>query len=188
MEGLTKGLYEELFESLRAKSMSNGFELHPKDIAEATKLLREEEMDSHIGVMGQNGLGKSMATFILQKYCGGINLDSMLFPFTPVSKLIYLLSEKQNENIYIDELQIYFDYLGWNSLEQRALMQTIETNRANQNVMFGCCRDVTRINHNYRNGKIHTLIWLLDRITGKKPYSYGVVLLGILSPCLVLIE
>lgn len=172
------GLFEKSFLYLKEQSLKNDFEISPKDLADMTSEMRQQEMDAHIAIMGQNGLGKSMASFILQKHCGKISLDSMIFPFDSYEKIINILATREDENVYIDELNLFFDYMKWNSAEQHALMQTIETNRANKNVIFGCCRDIQRINLNYRNGKVHTLVWLLDRITGKNPYSYGVVLLG----------
>lgn len=194
MEGIEidAGIYESAIESLRGKAADRGLAmtgnaqakiLEPSDITDMLKEFRDSELDAHPGVMGQNGLGKTMATFILAKYMGGVTMQDMVYPFNTHSELIEKIAKLKNHNIYVDELNVFFDYLGWNSKEQRALMNTIEVCRENCNIIFGCMRDYSRININYRNGKMNPLIWILDRVKANKekgvePYSYGVVLLG----------
>lgn len=164
-------------EYLVQRSIDNNFRVEPKDLAEYANTLREGKFDSHIVFDGPNGVGKSTAVHMTSKHMGGMELDNVVFPFMTHADFIDIITGGWDQNIWIDELGHFFPYKQSMSVEQTALFSAIEVARSHRNCFMSCCRDITRINNNYRNGKAAVVVKLLDR--EDKPASVeGVVLLG----------
>jgi hypothetical protein len=170
------GIYQDAINGLIYSSLTQGAELYPKDIAKFNKDLRLNKFDSHTIFMGQNGMGKTMAAFIVKSFMGKIDIArDVIYPQTPVGELVHRITTESNVNFLLDELAHLFPYKRSNEMSQVALFSAIEVARANRNAFLGCCRDILRINNNYRNGKAQLCVWLLDN---NGDSSFGAVLLG----------
>ena len=170
------GFFEQSMQLLIDASYKQGGTLEVQDIADFIKFLREHEQDAHVPFMGQNGSGKSIAAWIVNKRVGRFDLKkNMIFPYHPVQHLIQQITQRQGTSFQIDELGNFFPYKLSMSYDQIALFNAIEVARSNRNSFIGCTRDILRINNNYRNGKAQLLIWILDR---NDKGSLAVVLLG----------
>jgi hypothetical protein len=170
------GIYQDAIDGIIYASLSKGGMLEPKDIADFNKALRVNKFDSHTIFMGQNGMGKTMAAFIVKSFMGRIDiLRDVVYPQTPVSELLHRITTEKNVNFLLDELAHLFPYKRSNEMSQVALFSSIEVARANRNAFLGCCRDILRINNNYRNGKAQLCVWILDN---NGDSSFAAVLLG----------
>lgn len=170
------GIYQNCMEDLIGRSLSNGGMLRPEDLAAFNIGLRNAKYDSHTIFMAQNGMGKTMAALIVKSYMGKIDIRrDVIYPQTSVPELVGRITKEKGVDFLLDELAHLFPYKRSNESSQIALFSAMEVARANRNAFLGCCRDVLRINNNYRNGKAQLLVWLLDR---DEESSYGSVHLG----------
>lgn len=170
------GIYQDAINGIIYSSLTNGGMLEPAHIAKFNKELRTNKFDSHTVFMGQNGMGKTMAALIVKSMMGKIDIArDVIYPQTSVSELVSRITTESNVNFLLDELAHLFPYKRSNEMSQIALFSAIEVARANKNAFLGCCRDLLRINNNYRNGKAQLCIWLLDN---NGDSSFGAVLLG----------
>jgi hypothetical protein len=151
-------------------------QLEVKDIGDFFKLLQEYELDAHGVVQGQNGYGKTIAALAINKSMGNFSFESgILYAYNTHKDAIEMLTHRMKEHLMFDELSHLFPYKMSMSMEQISLFSAIEVSRSHRNTLVGCCRDVLRINNNYRNGKAQILVWMLDR---DEKGSFAAVLMG----------
>jgi hypothetical protein len=136
--------------------------------------MSDMEIDNNILVCGQNGSGKSITgsnlAFDLKE--AGFKSIISVFRDTNIYKLGSDICKNEESVFFIDELKKYLYYMAWNSKGQRALMDSIEVGRENRNVLIGCTKEPDKINGAYRDGKIHTVIFLLDREKNQAPFGF----------------
>lgn len=158
------GIYQSAMERLVDCSLAGGGYLKPKDLADYNLALRKHKFDSHTIFQGNNGMGKTMASFIVKSFMGELDIArDVIYPQTPVDEVISRITKEKNVNFMFDELSHLFPYKRSMESSQIALFSAIEVARANKNAFLGCCRDLSTINNNYRNGKAQVLVWMLDR-------------------------
>lgn len=172
------GIFEQAQQIIINASLKNHYSIPPAAIASYSYFLREHLMDSHIGYMGPNGVGKSMAVAsVLAETPDKIRAEDIIFPYIGVDDLIGRITSRSDRNFWLDEIGAFFPYKESMTRDQIELFKAIEVARSHRNAFHSCMRDVRRINNNYRNGKIALLIWLLDR-DDDNPSTYAAVLLG----------
>ena len=136
--------------------------------------MREMEIDNNILICGQNGSGKSItgSNLAMDLQLAGFKSVSSVFRDTNIYKLGSDICKNEETVFFVDELKKYLYYMAWNSKGQRALMDSIEVGRENKNVIIGCTKEPDKINGAYRDGKVHTVIFLLDREKNKAPFGF----------------
>lgn len=173
------GLFERLNKEFKARSIRKEGLLDFEDIKFVVEYLREYELDCHICVMGQNGVGKSYFMLSLAKYLNedfSVE-DDMIFSYNTTSDLIQKILTSREKVIVVDEANLFLNYKNHMRGEQKALVNAIEICRSRLNTVITGVRDVRKLDLNYRNGKIIMTILLSDRSikTGK---PYGAVLMA----------
>jgi len=148
------------------------------DIIELINIMQINEMDVHIGIVGQNGVGKSHTELLL---CKKLNKDKMFDNLFLADKttddIIQFLLHNENTTLCIDEMNIYLQYKDHASSEQNHLITAFEHARSKCIAVIGCIRDPRKLTLNYRDGKLSIIIWMLDRFKDKSG-SYAAVLVG----------
>ncbi len=168
-------------QTLRALVQQNHLVVTNEMLANYCNNLCRLKMDNHILICGNNGSGKSwtgedLALSFIDKNRPNNNFTNIQEIFRNYSTLEIARDLCKNERrvFVVDELSKYMHYMGWNTEQQKALVEAIEVARERKNVMIGCTREPHKINLNYRDGKVHTVIMLLDREEGEAPF--GIVL------------
>lgn len=160
-----KCVFEDTYQVLIDKVRERGYCKIP-DIAELVKAMMSMEMDAHIGVCGQNGVGKTMTGLMLLRETDpkGWKDCLMLADKTTDDLISYLLS-KRHVPMYVDEMNLYFGYKKFNSEEQQHLVDMVELARSKEIPIIGCIRDPRKLTLNYRDGKLSVILWVLDRFS-----------------------
>ncbi len=181
-----KGIFEELYWKFKEKVKKNFGVVKYDYITEFIKTLQDNELDAHILITGQNGLGKSHLMLQLMKLLNpnSINTEHLLFAYHDTRHFINRIKNLESDVLGIDELKKFFHYKQSMATEQVVLNNYIEYARANRVAFIGCAKDWAQVNNNYREGKVQMVIWLVDRF--KKPIelfeekvqSYAMVFLG----------
>lgn len=121
--------------------------------------------------------GKSYSAMILAHEMGGFKADDFIMPYHDIPYFINKISHGEDQNIIVDELGTIFPYKQSMKTEVVNAFTAVEVARQNRNCLICCCRDITRIMNNFRNGKAQIVIQLLDRFPEEK-LVVGVVLTG----------
>lgn len=172
-ETVFEDTYQTFINVMRKKKL-----LHLNDIVRLTEIMQENEMDIQIVFAGQNGTGKSYANLMFCKAKDPKHfLDNYYLADKTTDDVIQYYLGNEGTTLGIDELNTYLYYREHSSPEQMELIKTMEHARSNRIVTAGCARDPTKVNNNFRNGKMSVIIWLLDRFKNKSG-SYGVVLVA----------
>ncbi|MEO0132702.1 MAG: ATP-binding protein, partial [candidate division WOR-3 bacterium] len=171
------GFFEKLIDEMREEALKNNFVLTPKAIAEALLKFPKAEMDAHLVIGGQNGVGKSylmlaIAKELLRLKGKDSNLvqayhdETLNFIFASMPKQIFanLITQTEERIFLIDELKPFFDYKLSQTKIQTHLYNAVEVARFKRHIFIGCARDYTKLDLNYRNAKAQMLIYLFDRV------------------------
>jgi hypothetical protein len=144
------------------------------DIISIINMMQGFEMDVHIAIAGQNGVGKSYVLLMfLKRYLGKKFLDNLLLARHTFNDFIRFILTKENTMLGVDELNQFLSYKEHASDEQRHLISQIELARSRRIGVIGCVRDPRKLTLNYRQGKLSIVIWIIDRYT--KGGSYAAV-------------
>jgi hypothetical protein len=172
-------VFEDLFlaklEDLRYKYLNT----NPKDrtitmseIIEVIRIMQYCEMDCHIAIMGQNGVGKTyLLLMIMKAYLGGNWLPNLLLAKHDTNDFINFLLTHNSTLMGVDEFNQYLDYKEHMDEEQKHLIRQIELSRDNRVAIVGCIRDARKLTINYRHGKLSIILWVIDRYTNKGSYA-----------------
>ena len=137
------------------------------------------ELDCHICIAGQNGVGKSWTMLSLAMFLNpDFDVESdFIYSFNTTADLIDKLMNYKNKVICVDEANVFFNYRKSQTKENVALINAIEICRSRKNIVITAVRDVRKLDLNYRNGKVSVLIMLNDRtISNNRPF--GMVFMG----------
>lgn len=174
-----------VFEKLQKEFMWRIYHNNPigmvsfADIKWFCDYLIKYELDCHICIAGQNGVGKSWTMLSLAQY---LNKDfdvttDFIYSFNTVADLIDKLMNYNNKVICVDEANVFFNYRKSQTKDNIALVNAVEICRSRKNIVLTAVRDVRKLDLNYRNGKLAMLIMLNDR-TIKNNRPYGMVFMG----------
>ena len=136
--------------------------------------MKEMKMDNNILVCGQNGSGKSVTVFNIaaRSIVKAFKTVRPIFRDTNIYRLASYICTDETSVIAIDELKKYLHYMGWNTRGQKKLIESIEVARENRNLIIGATKEPHKINSEYRDGKVHTVIFLLDRNKDDAPFGF----------------
>lgn len=132
-------------------------------------------MDNHILTCGQNGTGKSFTNQNLAVDCmkwAGFKKSEDIFSDTSSYQLGNKLCVNEDTIEKVDELEAYLSNTGWNTRPQRDLMNSIGQARENRNMMLSATKVPHKINFEYRDNKVHTVIFLVDRDEDDIPFGF----------------
>lgn len=173
MEGT---VFEETYDVFLTKLRERGT-VELDDVVKLTALMRSFEMDVHVAICGQNGVGKTyLLLMLLKKAIGKQFISNLLLAKHTTNDLVRFILENRDTTLGIDELNQYFHYQRHAENEQKHLLTTIELARSNRIAIAGCARDPRKLALNYRQGKLSIVIWILDRFS--KGGSYAMVFVG----------
>jgi hypothetical protein len=188
MEGIMEQAIEE-FRNRAVRTTESGFAFRKVDfgsIADFGMELQRSGYDLHIGITGQNGMGKSFLMFPLAKaFLGRLGQDTSLLQANEKGRLEFVyafhirkylkdLIKKRSSCLFcIDEAKPFFDYKRSFSPEQIDLYNTIETARSHKNIFLHCCRDYEKLDKNMRNGKLLLLIRIWDKKVDRTQLKNG---------------
>jgi hypothetical protein len=175
-----QGIFSEAQDIILRAALGNDYCITVDDIAEAALFLRKYEYDTNINIQGQNGVGKTMSLMANGIALGDKPehiLDRFIYAYHPYEYAIDLLKNTFNKPIYFDELAAFLPYKLSMSREQVALIAQIENTRSHANTILGASRMLSRVNNNYRDGKVFITILLMERY--REPvFTEGAVLIG----------
>jgi hypothetical protein len=169
-----------VFEKLQKNFMWRIYNNSPRGMVKFADLkwfcdyLVNYELDCHICFAGQNGVGKSWSMLSFAKYLNpDFNIEKdFIYSFNTVADLIDKLMNYKNKVICVDEANMFFNYRSSQTKDNIALINAIEICRSRRNIVLTAVRDVRKLDLNYRNGKVSTLILLADRsIKTNRPYG-----------------
>lgn len=144
------------------------------DIITLIKIMQENEMDAHIVIAGQNGVGKTfLLLIIMKKYLGEKWFNNLMLARNTINDVIHFVLSHTNTLLGIDEWNQYLHYRKHSESEQVHFMNQLELARSHGIAFVGCVRDPRKLTLNYRDGKMSIVIWILDRY--KKGGSYAAV-------------
>jgi energy-coupling factor transporter ATP-binding protein EcfA2 len=163
--GVVETIYSNFLREIRAGTCTI------ESIVKLIKELRKYEMDCHIVIAGQNGLGKSMLLLMLMKALGSTFNGNLFLADKTTNDLILYLLRNEDSCLGIDELTLYFGYKEHASLEQTHLIKMVELARSKKIAIIGCVRDARKLTYNYRNGKMSIVLWIPDRFMDGGAYA-----------------
>lgn len=180
---MQQGLYEKIFNELFDSVNSDGF-IELEDIKRTILKLRHYELDAHVIIEGFNGAGKSRFGLSLAKELEPTLFENnkIVYATTEPDALINKFVEERNTVLFIDELTPFFNYKASMTRAQVALFTAVELCRDRRIAIIGCCREVLRLNNNYRNGKAQILVMLLDRMENPNPVASYALVFATASP------
>lgn len=172
-------VFEDLFlsklEQLRTKHLNTEMKdrfITMEEIITIIRVMQDCEMDCHIAIMGQNGVGKTfLLLMLMKKYIGAKWLENLLLAKHTNNDFINFLLTHARTLMGVDELNQYLDYKEHMDEDQKHLIRQIELSRDNRVAIIGCIRDARKLSINYRQGKLSIIIWIIDRFTNKGSYA-----------------
>jgi hypothetical protein len=154
-----EGIYKRFIDDAKRSGM-----LTLDEILELVDMLQKYELDCHIVVAGQNGIGKSyILLMLLKKALGDKWMDNLMLAKHTTNDLIQFILNNKSTICGIDELNQYLYYTRHASHEQDHLITTFELARSKSIGFVGCIRDPRKVSLNYRDGKMSIVIWIMDR-------------------------
>lgn len=154
-----EGIYKRFIDDARKEGI-----LHLDDIIRLIRMCQKYELDCHIVVAGQNGIGKSyVLLMLLKKAMGDSWNDNLMLAKHSTNDLIQFILDNSGTVCGIDEMNQYLYYTRHASREQDHLITTFELARSKSIGFIGCIRDPRKISLNYRDGKMSVVIWMMDR-------------------------
>lgn len=131
-----------------------------KDVIDLIVMLQQYEMDCHIVIAGQNGVGKShMLLIILKLFLGDKWFDNLILARHTTSDIVNFILQHNKTICGIDELNQYLGYKEHSYEEQNHLIKSFELGRSKAIGFIGCVRDPRKVTLNYRDGKVSIVIW-----------------------------
>ncbi len=149
------------------------------DLLSLSRHMQSNEMDVHIIIAGQNGLGKTILELALMSMWYETEeeiLNNLITAENTTSDLITYILGNEGKLCGIDEMNIFLDYKQHSDLMQRHLITSFELARSKRIVFLGCVRDPRKLSLNYRNGKMSIVVWMLDRY--EEGGAYGAVFIA----------
>jgi ABC-type dipeptide/oligopeptide/nickel transport system ATPase component len=147
-------------------------------LAQLCKDYNAIDLDGSIAICGQNGVGKSRLGLTICKYINEkvyekpFSIDNnVIFSFHSLQYLMRKLMHNKDTCYFIDENNQFMSYKDHAKQSAKMLTNIIEICRANRNTILSANRDINKLDNNYRNGKVHTLLQVVARGPTGKPYT-----------------
>lgn len=174
MSSKENAAYYHLEKELKSRVAKNRFIVRNEDLIWYMNEMKELKMDNHLMICGNNGSGKSFTAEIIAQDAAKMSQMPIETIFRDISpyELGAKLCKSEGKAFVIDELRKYLYYMNWNSRAQKSLMDAIEVSRENRNIVIGCTKEPHRIDGSYKDGKVHTVIMLLDRGKDRPPFGF----------------
>jgi len=142
------------------------------DIIDIIKLMQKNEMDCHVVIAGQNGVGKSILLLaILKKYLGPKWFDNLMLARHTINDMVQFVLHNKNTLCAVDEWNQYLNYTRHMESDQKHFITTLELARSKSIGFIGCARDPRKLTLNYRDGKMSIVIWTIDRFVAGGSYA-----------------
>lgn len=171
---MRKTVFENIYLELINENRVNGRPtklVKFENILKLISMMQNYELDCHVVIAGQNGVGKSYLLMILLKsVLGDKFLNNMIWAKDTSTDIIDKILVNRKTVFGIDELNYYLNYKEHASIEQNHFIKSLETAREKAIGFIGCVRDPRKLTYNYRNGKMSIVIWVLDRFTDGGAY------------------
>ena len=173
MKKLFEDNYENFMEKVQKKPMTID------DLLDLVETMQKNEMDIHIGDVGQNGVGKTyfslmvLKKYLLRKMPNPDIFENLFLAKHSTTDVIGYILNNEDTLIVLDEANQYLNYKKHSESEQNALISAFELARSKRIGVIANIRDPRKITLNYRQGKLSVVIWILDRY--EKGGSYAAV-------------
>lgn len=142
------------------------------DVYDLIKMMQKFEMDCHIVIAGQNGVGKtSLLLAVMSKFHGKQWFPNLMLAKHTTNDIIQFILHKSVTLCGVDEWNQYLNYLEHGSSEQKHFMTQLELARSKSIAFVGCVRDPRKLTKNYRDGKMSVVLWTLDRYIDGGSYA-----------------
>lgn len=162
-------IYNKTVDEIKARP---GQIVERPDIVKIVYMMQEFEMDVHIVIAGQNGVGKSYVLLMFMKeFLGKGFLKNMLLAHHTYNDFVRFLLTETNTLLGVDEMNQYLYYKQHSDKNQNHLIKQMELARSKRIGVMGCVRDPRKLTLNYRQGKMSIVIWVLDRFTYGGSYA-----------------
>jgi GTPase SAR1 family protein len=171
-----KTVFEDIYNVALERIRQRGL-VERSDLIGIIRMQQKYEMDCHIVIAGQNGVGKTyLLLMMMREYLDAPFLPNLLLAKDDYDKFVQFILTEENTLLGVDELNQYLDYKKHAETEQGHLIRQLELARSNRIGIIGCVRDPRKLTLNYRQGKMSIVIWILDRFTYGG--SYAAVFIG----------
>lgn len=101
------------------------------DIIDIIKLMQKNEMDCHVVIAGQNGVGKSILLLaILKKYLGPKWFDNLMLARHTINDMVQFVLHNKNTLCAVDEWNQYLNYTRHMESDQKHFITTLELARS----------------------------------------------------------
>lgn len=142
------------------------------EIIDLMKMMQQYEMDCHVVITGQNGLGKSIVLLAtLKEYLGAKWFDNLILARNTTDDIVQFILHNNNTICGIDEWNQYLNYAQHADSDQKHFITTLELARSKSLGFIGCARDPRKLTLNYRDGKMSVVIWTMDRFVDGGSYA-----------------
>ena len=169
-------IFEDVYNNVIQKFISDSV-CNFDDILQLAHEMQKNELDTHIIIAGQNGMGKSYLLLYLmflfykkhsikkisQSELNKIIIENLMLAKHTTNDLVLYMLQKEKTMCGVDEYNQYLYYKQHAESLQSHLITQLELARSKQIIFIGCIRDPRKLSYNYRNGKMSIVIWILDR-------------------------
>ena len=130
-------------------------------IADYLKELSSLDADSHMLIVGQNGIGKSSAAFEIASKIENLSPENVIFSTDSDEVALDKMANKNKKTLIIDEAELLLSSTEY--YYNRELTRYIQAIRLLNKIYFACAIEYFAIEKEYRDHKVQLVLWLVER-------------------------
>jgi hypothetical protein len=130
-------------------------------IADYLKELASLDADSHMLIVGQNGIGKSSAAFEIASRIEDLSPENVIFSTDNDIVALDKMANKNKKTLIIDEAELLLSSIEY--YYNRDLTRYIQAIRYLNKIYFACAIEYFAIEKEYRDHKVQLVLWLVER-------------------------
>jgi len=130
-------------------------------IADYLKELASLDADSHMLIVGQNGIGKSSAAFEIASKIENLSPENIIFSTDSDEAALDKMANKDKKTLIIDEAELLLSSTEY--YYNRDLTRYIQAIRFLNKIYFACAIEYFAIEKEYRDHKVQLVLWLVER-------------------------
>ena len=130
-------------------------------IADYLKDLASLDADSHLLIVGQNGIGKSTAAFDIGQRIEDLKVENVIFSTDTPAIALEKMNYDGSKVIIIDEAELLLGSTDF--FYNRNLTRFMQAIRYKNKIYLACAIEYFAIEKEYRDHKVQLVLWLIER-------------------------
>lgn len=152
--------YTKFLERSALSMYKNGY-ISTDIIADYLKELASLDADSHMLIVGQNGIGKSSAAFEIASKIENLSPENVILSTDSDEVALDKMANKNKKTLIIDEAELLLSSTEY--YYNRDLTRYIQAIRFLNKIYFACAIEYFAIEKEYRDHKVQLVLWLVER-------------------------